>query len=510
MLLAARVSRGVALLRPAQHIVQRFGRPYAAAAAVALALLPLGVARAFGPDTTGKPSVLVVLLDTVRRDHVGWTGGRAGLTPRLDALASRGVAFTQAVSTSSWTKPAVGSLVTGLVPSHHEAIGRPTLDWFAGLEADQRTLAEAFARAGYFTAAVSSNPNIAERTGFRQGFHRFRQDTSFRAARVLEEGERFLAERGDRPFFLYLHFNDAHYPYRAPDACWGTEGDPAGRVRLDGEAKNRFRLGQEDWSADEVAGMRAAYAEEIRCLDDAVGARLESWLAEHEDLVVVVLSDHGEEFLEHGDIGHGHTLYDELLMVPLQFAWGAGIDLEPREVRSQVSLLDVAPTLLEFAGLEWPEGARPLDGTSLLPLFAAEGPDRPAFAETESPGSPRSGGSGPLRAWRRPESKLIVTDPWAEGPQRWWLFDLGQDPAERRNLADVNDLQREALASEMAATGWWIEKAGPPAVSADTPPEILAELAELGYVDVEAEEAPGREVELAPGAVPWWSPDPGT
>ncbi len=492
--------------RPAESIVALFGRPVAAGLAIALAMLPLGVVRAFGPDTEGRPSVVVILLDTIRLDHVGWAGSERQLTPRLDALAARGASFQQAISPSSWTKPAVGSLLTGLVPSRHLAVGRPTLNWYPDLPRDRRTLAEAFAGAGYFTAAISSNPNIDDRTGFRQGFHEFWQDTSLRAEAILAGGRDYLEARGDRPAFLYLHLNDAHYPYRAPDPWYGSLSDPEGRVRLDGAAKSAFRRGELEWSPEQMQGMMDAYAEEILCLDERVGAFVEELLAEQEDLIVVILSDHGEEFLDHGDIGHGHTLHDELLRVPMQFAWGEGIGLEPRHVESQVSTLDLVPTLLELAGLGWPGGAAALDGRSLVPLLHGPGPDRPVFSETESLGSPRSGRAGPLRSWRRPDAKLVVSDPWSEQAGRQWLFELEQDPAERENRAGERPGLREELRAEMEASGWLIEKEPLSAAGLAELGEARAELAELGYVDDEAGAAADAEPVFLPGTVPWWSP----
>ncbi len=510
LILAAAASSRLPWLRPADLIVRTAGKPALAAAAVALAVLPHLVAASAGPATEGRPKVLVVLLDTVRLDHVGWGGAERDTTPRLDALAARGVAFEQAISPSSWTKPAVASILTGLVPSRHQAVGRPTLDWYSALPADRRTAAEAFARAGYFTAAVSSNPNVARRYRMLQGFHETLKDTRLDAEQAIEVAEGFLGRAGDRPFFLYLHLNDAHYPYEAPAPYLGLYGDPAARVRLDGDAKNGFRLGREDWGEAEVQGMRDGYDEEIRYLDEQVGAFVERMLAEHDDLVVAILSDHGEEFLEHGDIGHGHTLNEEQLRVPFQLAWGEAIDLAPRRVTSQVSTLDLLPTLLELAGLGWPEGATPLDGRSLLPVLRGEEGDRPAFAETDSPGSPRSGWSGPLRAWRRPDAKLVITDPWSEQAGRSWLYDLVQDPGEGVNLAGEGALLRQTLADELQASGWLIEKEPLRLQTADTSDAELAELAELGYVDQMDGLETGQDPEFQPGAVPWWQPRPET
>ena len=209
--------------------------------------------------------------------------------------------------------------------------------------------------------------------------------------------------------------------YEAPEPFLGLFGDPSARVSLTGDTQRRFRRGELDWGEEEVGGLRDAYDEEIRYLDDRVGAFVERMLEQHDDLLVVILADHGEEFLEHGDLGHSHSLNDELLLVPFQLAWGRAIDLEPGTVESQVSTLDLLPTVLDLTGIVWPGGAAPLDGRSLRPLIEGVGPDRPAFSETEGLGSQRSGLAGPLRSWRTPQAKLVLTDPRKEKAGRSWL-----------------------------------------------------------------------------------------
>lgn len=509
LLAAVHRHRGWRVLAPAARIVDLLGRWQAVVPAVALAFLPQIVVRIVRPDATGRPSILVVLLDTVRLDHTGWGGCPLPTTPRLDALARRGVYFTQAIPQASWTKPSVASLLTGLIPSRHLAVGRPGAGYYPVLPEDRRTLAEAFAVAGYRTAAISTNPNIAWLFGFSQGFEDWQEDASWNAEEVAAAAREWVAARAGEPFFLYLHFNDAHYPYTPPEGFRGRFDHTGSTAVLNGTTEREFREGRREFSPEDVEHLRLSYAEEIAWLDDVVGRLVEDLLAERDDLLVVVVADHGEEFLEHGDVGHGHTLYDELLRVPLQFAWspslGKALGLRPGGVDAQVRLVDVAPTLLELAGLSWPPAAPAMDGASLLPALRGEPlEDRPAFAETDSRGSLRSGLPGPLRAWREPELKLVLTDPFSDAGGRYWLFDLVADPGETRNLAGKRfDLLQDRL-RRLRKSGWLLEKAPVPPASIQFSPEMARNLAELGYIDAAGPAGgAGRELPLAPGAVRW-------
>jgi len=496
-------------LTPAAWAVALLGRWPVVAGALALACLPQIAVRVARPDAAGRPSVVVVLLDTLRLDHVGWGGSPLPTTPRLDALARKGVHFTQAIPQSSWTKPSVASLLTGLIPSRHLAVGRPGVGYYPVLPEDRRTLAEAFAVAGYRTAAISTNPNIAWLFGFQQGFEDWMEDASWDARRVAAAARDWVGARdGEQPFFLYLHFNDAHYPYEAPEGFQGRFDHTGRTAVLNGTTEREFREGSREFTPEDVEHLRLAYAEEVAFLDEVVGALVEDLLASRDDLVVVLASDHGEEFLEHGDLGHGHTLYDELLRVPLQVAWSPTLGREkglvPGRVESQVRLVDVLPTLLDLAGLAWPARAPSLDGESLLSALRGRPlEDRPAFTETDSRGSLRGGLPGPLRAWREPGLKVILTDPYSDVAGRFWLFDLAEDPGEHRNLAGERlDLLEDRL-DRLQARGWLIRKEAVPPARLQFSPEMARNLAELGYLGGDDAQEGGRELPLAPGAVPW-------
>lgn len=513
LILAAALAAGIALLahsrllservRPLFERVVRIGGSDALLIpSLILFLLPHTVTFVLRPDPAGKPSVLFVMLDTVRLDYTGWgseaMGRGPGLpespTPRLDALAHQGIAFTQAISNTNWTKPSVGTMLTGLMPSRHLAVGRPGRGYFPNLEARNRTLAEAFAAAGYDTGAVSTNPNVSRRYGFDQGFH-MHHDEALSAEQVIAKARPWIEAR-KRPFFLYLHFNDAHYPYEPPEGYRGLFDETESAAQLTGPLEREYREGRLQYSEEDLEHLRMAYAEEIRYLDDQVGAFVESMVDSHPNLLVVIVSDHGEEFEEHGDLGHGQSLYEEQLRVPLQIVWGERLaefpyDLEPARIDVQVGLSELAPTLLELVGLPWPEDAPGPDGESLVAWWKGVEPpvDLPVFSETDADGSPRSGLNGPLRAWREPGAKVVRTikHPERDGePLLIWLFDLQSDPGETRNVYEEQLSFAESLLRQLAASGWLVDKPPAPLVPpdlGDLPQATRSELEEMGYVD---------------------------
>lgn len=491
-------------------------RPWPALAAMSLALLPQIVAAAAHPAPQGKPNVVFILLDSVRLDHVGWGGSALPTTPRLDALAREGASFTQAITQASWTKPSVATLMTGRTPAQHGATGR-----FTALPRERRTLAEAFAAAGYRTYGFSSNPNVSTPFHMDQGFQVFGENTSWDAATLIEEARRAAhpADADARPYFLYLHLNDAHYPYEPPATSRTEAGErpirgtfQTGRTapRLDGEAERQFRANAgATFSEAEVEAMRLAYAEEILALDDQVGSLVEKLLAARDDVLIVICADHGEEFLDHGDLGHGHSLHEELVRVPLMFVWGKELGrqlgLQAGVRTQQVALLDVPATLLEAAGLLWPASAEPQQGRSLLPsLRGAEDAGAAAFAETDYMGSPLSGFAGPLRMWREPSAKLVISDPWHGATAgRTWLYDLAQDPGERSNAAAALPELARRLRASLDASGFLFERELTDVGAEEISASMKQNLAALGYADGVQEPVDPADVRFAPRAVPW-------
>ncbi|RKY22573.1 MAG: hypothetical protein DRQ55_00625 [Planctomycetota bacterium] len=306
-----------------------------------------------------QPDVLLICLDTVRADHLGCSGySEHNTTPTLDALAAQGLMFRQAVASSGWTKPSVPSFLTGTHPAIHGVYegstrrqGVLTTD-VLGPEA--HTLAEAFSEAGYATAAFVRNAQLRTGLGFEQGFDVY-VDRAGDAADIRAAALAWLDQReGDRPWFLYLHILDAHWPYDVPDeaALRFTDEKTLALVRHDEwrATHDAINDGELKLSETELGQLTDLYDGALRYVDDQLGllfAALQQRTPERRPIVAVV-SDHGEEFLEHGRLGHGHALWQNLTHAVFLLS-GPGIP--HAEIEQPVRLTDVYATLLSAAGL---------------------------------------------------------------------------------------------------------------------------------------------------------------
>jgi len=462
-----------------------------------LAALCLGCTR-----EPSRPNVLLVVIDTLRADHLGAYGYDRPTSPNLDRLAKRGTLFQRAHATSSWTAPSVVSILTGLYPAVHGVEQANSV-----LGESVPTMAEAFARAGYATAAMAANPAfVSPRVGIGRGFARFDVlqgdpvaidapvkmiplDPDFRtwvevadAARVTDAALAWIGEpgRSERPFFLFLHYLDPHADYFPPAEMarrFGVDSaDPlagvAQRLLLRDGLRRAAGGSFEAPSAAQLATLLALYDAEIAFTDIHVGRLLSGVERLSRDTIVAVTADHGEEFGDHGGLMHGITLYQEQLHVPLILA-GAG--LQPgREVALPVSLASLWATLAELAGLP-PPGAG--TGRSLAPLARGEPATVPVpFAD--------------LNNTERAELHrlAVVGDRWKLIERRNGaraLFDLATDPGEKRDLAGLESAPLASLAEELAARESRVsaERARAAPATIELSPEDRARMRALGYGD---------------------------
>lgn len=391
------------------------------------------------PPRTTPPSLVLLSLDTTRADRVGSYGAERDTTPRLDALAEHALLFEQARTPVGNTLLAHASLLTGLSPAAH---GATPLDDGARLPDAARTLAEDLRDAGWQTAAFTTHVTwLTRKFGIDQGFEHF--DVSRDAApEVFARARAWLDARDpERPYFLFVHLFDVHSdrntgrPYRAPEGSAGLFTDKTPGVARDWEQERvkgtlfleAVGLGRFELRPGERDELLAQYDEGLHGLDAAVGDFLDELRAEQpRDTFTVVLSDHGEQFQEHGGMLH-NELYDEVLHVPLMIlpppeearAWGV-----PRRLAEPVSLMDLRPTLLSLAGLDAGGSAQ---GRDLLPWL-----ERRADAPRAVPMPLGAGEHGLLLG----DLKLLRT---GEGP--WELYDLAADPGEQRDLAGEPGMQ---------------------------------------------------------------------
>lgn len=335
------------------------------------------------PDPDARPNVVFVCMDTVRADHLGCYGHRRDASPNLDALAARSTLFLDATATACWTKPSVPSYLTGTYPLQHGVYSGSARDKNGtvsdALPAAAWTIAEAFSEAGYQTGAFIRNSQLRYGLGFEQGFDVYFEE-SWDARGIRWRAQDWLDERDrSRPFFLYLHFLDAHWPYDIPDEAatrWASaEGVEFFRQKGLSDAINH---GEIQLAPEQLDDLLALYDGAIRHIDEELGRLFLKLEREGEfgNTVICVLSDHGEEFLEHGRIGHGHSLHEELLRVP----WILHVPGErPGVVERPVSLVDVFPTVLTAARLAPPSGV----GTAVVGVdrLAEPGREVAIFAE---------------------------------------------------------------------------------------------------------------------------------
>lgn len=374
--------------------------------------LTASLTRPATPDQARN--VLYVMVDTWRADHVGWLGYERPVTPKLDPLVRRGIVFERAVSAASWTKPSVATQLTGLLPSVHGAVSQPVMDPTTGAQLPVNgtvlppvitTWIEMLRGQGWETGMFSNNPNILPTHGFAQGASHFvdyvnhpdrrgslQKEGAFdpgRAESMLPDVRAWIddtAASGQR-FAAYVHLMDPHYPFVAPAPFKGTFDKTGSDFQLDGEVCGDWIAGKtprEDIGELELERIKAIYDEEILYTDHYLAPFLESILADYPDTVIVLISDHGEEFLEHGQLGHAQSVYAELVNVPL-VVWAP--QLEPARVPWQVRSYDVMPTVLELAGARLSTHGIPIMGQSLvgmdeqhrLALMETGGDERPPW-----------------------------------------------------------------------------------------------------------------------------------
>ncbi len=417
-----------------------------ARACLALALLlilpcdPVPAATTAAP--AGRPSVLVIVADTLRPDALGWVAGR-NATPALDALAREGRRFPAAVSAVPLTLPAHATLFTGLVPRRHGVRDNGHV-----LSPRVPTLAEALKRTGYATGAVVSGYPLRALFGLDRGFEHYDDALTVEggewrdrpAAETTEAALAFVrahrAAAPGRPFFLFVHYYDAHDPYTPPAAL----RRPGARGAYDGE----------------VAAVDAAVDTLRRGLHD-VGAA--------SNLLTVFTADHGESLGEHGEDTHGFFVYDATTLVPLVVHWPGRLKAGASDAPAR--LVDLTPTLLDLLGLPRFPG---VDGVSLRPLLEGRAQDVPAaYIESQQPWL--GYGWAPLRALRTREAKLI------EAP-RPEFYDLKRDAKETSDRASERAPDMARLRGLLRE----VESRSSVASAGASDPEVLESLRALGYV----------------------------
>jgi arylsulfatase A-like enzyme len=455
-----------------------------------------------GPDGT-RPNVLLIVVDTLRADRLGSYGFAAPTSPRLDALAAGGVRVDRFYTAAPSTLASFTSLLSGRYP-HTHGVYRNGTAWPPGLEG----MPSVFRAGGYETAGFVASYCLTSIFGVSRGFDHFDENLTQAMAdlpsnKLIRRGEQvtdsvvaWVDGRGrDAPFFAMVHYFDPHWPYRPParyEEMFGPGYDGPIRGSIDDLMAMRRRLIRRAGRPDaDTEHLHALHLGEIRYTDDQIG-RLLTALDERgalQETLVVVTADHGEGIYEHGDFfNHGLTVYDTNIRIPLIVA-GPGLGAAGRVLPGPYSNVDLAPTLLDYAGLPVPaefEGRSFLAALAGGAAHAAGGdPPRDLFAEATKPHTVEAGQAWPNRL----KARCVIRGPYKL--VRWpfrrnapgELYHLLDDPGETRNLL-ASGPESGARADGMgAALSAWSERT-PDTVPErpETDPDVLERLRSLGYV----------------------------
>ncbi len=447
-------------------------------------------APAASPATATSPNILFIMVDTVRADHVGCYGYAKPTTPAIDRLASGGVRLDQMIASSSWTMPSLMSMFTSLHPSQHGATS-----YRARLRPGIATLAALLSHAGYQTAGFSSNPTAHSKFGFGRGFDLY-DDFTVMLAADLNLFDDFGEQRGyreaasspvvnrlaldwlrrywdrSRPFFLFALYFDPHADYTPPPPydtmfCPGYTGSENGQ--------NMYVRPPASFTPEARERIRALYDGEIRCTDDHIGVLLResAALGALDNTVTILVSDHGEEFWDHGGILHGQTLYDEVVRVPCIFHWPGHL-AAGKVLAEQASHVDILPTLLAAASIAVPPYCA---GRDLLPMLRGDVAASVREARMETGLDVRH-----LIGVRTPQAKLLHD---LTADRREW-YDLRSDPAEAGDLVSAGRPAPGAEAASLDQFRALVAKAREdhpaPETQPDLPPALLKALQAHGYL----------------------------
>jgi arylsulfatase A-like enzyme len=416
-------------------------------------------------DSKGlQPNVLIYMIDTLRRDRLGVYGYQRDISPNIDEFASQAIVFEHVVSQSSWTKASVASIFTGIWPPAHGATG-----WKHVLAEGLPTLAEVLLGAGYQTVAFSGNPNVVKAYGMDQGFKDFYRPLKRPSDKLNLMVFEWLDHRAlDRPFFLYLHAMDPHAPYQPPEPF-------RERFAPDADQMPRWQPSWK-WPIEALPYLSNLYDAEIAFNDASFGALAEELKKRglFDNSLIVLISDHGEEFKEHGRWRHGATLYSESLEVPMIVKLPG--QSKSQRVTAPVQQIDVMPTILDAVNIATPDT---VEGQSLLRF---EGSSENLDGETP----PRI--FSHLKLGNSPLIHSLIDGKWklvraqSELDVKIELFNWEEDRGEVENLAELNPI-RTAWMEQVIDQKLAITDLPPPSEDAVIDPEIEEALEALGYLE---------------------------
>ncbi len=321
-----------------------------------------------GPSTPGPGkgwNIVMISIDALRADHLGCYGYERNTSPCIDQAVQNGFLFNKAFVQAPHTHSSLASVMTGTYPLRHNSVIGSRL-----LEDDSRMLAGMLGEHSYRTGAFVQNFWLSEEVGFTRGFDDFYHSrVSITESNVEESIRAWLLRQKEGPFFLWLHYLEPHADF-LPHEPYVKEFLPdydGPYFTFTNDMVNLYKDKTKLLSPEELTFVKAAYDSEIRYCDDAVG-RIFKMLQDYgfnDDTLIIILADHGEELQDRGKMGHDHTLYNELLRIPLIFH-APGVIKPGKDEANVVESVDIAPTIMEFLGLEIPQSVQ---GRSLLDIM---------------------------------------------------------------------------------------------------------------------------------------------
>lgn len=461
----------------AAQLCKRFSRSLLLLSLTVLAAPALNSAAESGksiPDLS-KLNVLFIVVDTLGARHLDVYDKSLTHTPNLRQLASQSIVFEQMQAAAPWTKPSVAAMFTGKLPSRHGVRSMTQI-----LAEGELTLAEFMKARGHVTRGIISHTLISKRHGYSQGFDDY-NIVPFKGNihRVIsselvssEAREFLLKQKKEKPFFLFLHYFDPHYDYFHHEkfnltAWYKGKLEPFIPFR-------KLRAAISKFTADDVRYLVDLYREEIAFTDFHIGAVLsalkENGLADN--TLIVFTADHGEEFVEHGGVGHTRSLYDELIHIPLMISLPTAI--KPTRIATPVSHVDLFPTLASLdSGAEELAG---IDGISLLPTLEGEAPpERVLLSEVDyrSSGIRASAIAATNGQWK------LIHDKLTDG---WELYDRKRDPFEKQPLPAASYAGYEALKRQILEYKNNVQPKTKKVAEIEHSKEDIKELKSLGYL----------------------------
>ena len=429
-----------------------------------------------------RPNLMIILIDALRKDHLGCYGYHRNTSPKIDEFARDAIRFQETISNCSWTSPSIASLFTSLYVSSHglKTHSQKSTDI---LDLGFETLAEILKKHGYTTSAFITNRWIREEFNYHQGFDVFEQVaediTRPIAASVRESVIAWLKNRPKKPFFTYIHFMDVHGPYFSPypyNTLFTTEKKRAltpqeynklRYLRIEGQRDLNFYISQYDGA--------------IRYCDYHIGKILE-YLKEadlYDDSIIIVTSDHGEAFFEHGECDHGFTLYNEEIEVPLIMRLPSSMDYAINE-HAKTQLIDLGVTILDIIGAGFPYE---VDGISILLPDDGLHERQRIYSEEYMKGFPKVALiEGNMKyIFHIPEERIVE------------VYDLNKDDEEKNSLigpgypSDAYYRMKKEIRTWLEQKGALQKRISKKPDQAPIDPRTLEQLKSLGYIQYQGE-----------------------